>query len=60
VEATKAVPTGHVILGASFERQGDTMPATGTLSLFIGDENVGEAAITTQPGNFSPSSKPSP
>ena len=29
------------------------MPATGTLSLFIGDEKVGEGRIMTQPGNFS-------
>jgi hypothetical protein len=29
------------------------MPATGTLSLFIDDEKVGEGDIMTQPGNFS-------
>jgi arylsulfatase len=29
------------------------MPATGTLSLFIDDEKVGEGRIMTQPGNFS-------
>ena len=29
------------------------MPTTGTLSLFIGDEKVGEGTIMTQPGNFS-------
>jgi arylsulfatase len=29
------------------------MPTTGTLSLFIDDEKVGEGTITTQPGNFS-------
>ena len=29
------------------------MPATGTLSLFIDDEKVGEGQIVTQPGNFS-------
>jgi hypothetical protein len=53
IESTKEIPTGRVILGASFVRQGDTMPATGTLSLFIDDEKVGEGRITTQPGNFS-------
>jgi hypothetical protein len=53
IESTKEIPTGRVILGASFVRQGDTMPATGTLSLFIDDEKVGEGEITTQPGNFS-------
>jgi len=34
-------------------REGDSMPATGTLSLFIDDEKVGEGDIMTQPGNFS-------
>ena len=29
------------------------MPTTGTLSLFIDDEKVGEGQIMTQPGNFS-------
>ena len=29
------------------------MPTTGTLSLYIGDEKVGEGEIMTQPGNFS-------
>ena len=29
------------------------MPTTGTLSLFIDDEKVGEGKIMTQPGNFS-------
>ena len=42
-----------MILGASFVREGDAMPATGALSLFIDDEKVGEGVITTQPGNFS-------
>ena len=42
-----------VILGASFVREGDAMPTTGTLSLFIDDEKVGEGQIMTQPGNFS-------
>jgi arylsulfatase A-like enzyme len=53
IESTKKIPTGRVILGASFVRDGNTMPATGTLSLFIDDEKVGESEITTQPGNFS-------
>jgi arylsulfatase len=53
VESTNEIPTGKVILGASFAREGDTMPATGTLSLFIDDEKVGEGRIMTQPGNFS-------
>jgi arylsulfatase len=53
VESTKEIPTGKVILGASFAREGAGMPATGTLSLFVDDEKVGEGRITTQPGNFS-------
>jgi arylsulfatase len=53
VESTREIPTGKVILGASFVREGDSMPATGTLSLFIDDEKVGEGTIMTQPGNFS-------
>jgi arylsulfatase len=53
VESKKEVPTGEVILGASFMREGDGMPTTGTLALFIDDEKVGEGTIMTQPGNFS-------
>jgi arylsulfatase len=53
VEGTKEIPTGKTILGASFVREGDSMPTTGTLSLFVGDEKVGEGRIMTQPGNFS-------
>jgi arylsulfatase A-like enzyme len=53
IESDKTIPTGEVILGASFVREGDGMPATGTLSLFIDDQKVGEGRIMTQPGNFS-------
>jgi len=53
VESTKEIPTGKVLLGASFVREGESMPTTGTLSLFIDDELVGEGRIMTQPGNFS-------
>jgi arylsulfatase A-like enzyme len=53
VESSKEISTGNRILGASFDREGDTMPTTGTLSLFIDDEKVGEGRITTQPGTFS-------
>jgi hypothetical protein len=53
IESSKEIPTGSVILGASFVREGDSMPTTGTLSLFIDDEKVGEGKIMTQPGNFS-------
>jgi arylsulfatase A-like enzyme len=53
VESSDEIPTGKVIFGASFAREGDSMPATGTLSLFIDDKKVGEGTIQTQPGNFS-------
>jgi arylsulfatase A-like enzyme len=53
IESTKDIPTGKVILSAAFQREGDSMPTTGTLSLYINDEKVGEGPIMTQPGNFS-------
>ena len=53
VESSKQIPTGERILGATFVREADSMPATGTLSLFVDDEKVGEGKIMTQPGNFS-------
>ncbi len=53
VESTKEIPTGEVVLAARFEKEGDEMPTTGTLSLYIDDEKVGEGRIITQPGNFS-------
>ncbi|TCC48967.1 arylsulfatase [Kribbella capetownensis] len=54
VVGTKDIPTGeNLILSASFEKQGmDPDAATGTLSLFHGDEKVGEAQIKTQLGAF--------
>jgi arylsulfatase len=53
VESTTEVPTGGVVLAATFEREGDGMPTSGTLSLYVNDEKVGEGHIMTQPGNFS-------
>jgi arylsulfatase len=53
VESTREIPTGTVIFGASFVREGDSMPTTGSLSLFVDDELVGQGTIMTQPGNFS-------
>ena len=44
---------GHHVFSASFEREGDGMPAEGTLTLHIGDDQVGEGRIRTQPGKFS-------
>jgi hypothetical protein len=53
IESTRAIPTGKVLLSAAFVKDGDGMPTTGTLSLFVDDEKVGEGRIMTQPGNFS-------
>jgi arylsulfatase len=53
IESTKQIPTGKVILGASFVREGNGIPVKGALSLFIDGEKVGEGPIMTQPGNFS-------
>jgi arylsulfatase A-like enzyme len=53
IESTKEIPIGRVVLSAAFEKAGDAIPTTGTLSLFIDDEKVGEGQIMTQPGNFS-------
>ncbi len=52
VESTETIPTGHVVLSASFERHGDTIPAEGTLSLHIREQKVGEGTIKTQLGKF--------
>jgi Sulfatase len=52
VVSDETVPSGHVVFSASFERQGDTMPTQGTLSLYIRDQKVGQATIRTQPGKF--------
>jgi arylsulfatase A-like enzyme len=53
VESAEPVPTGHVILSASFDREGDSMPAEGTLTLHIRDQEAGRGRIKTQPGKFS-------
>lgn len=53
VESTKTVPTGDCRLSARFEKEGDSTPTTGTLTLYINDEAVGSAKIQTQPGKFS-------
>ena len=52
---TEDVPLGEkVILSASFEKTGEAAPgtATGTLSLYHGDVQVGQGTIKTQPGKF--------
>ena len=52
VVSEEKIPTGHVVLSCSFEREGDGLPAQGTLSLYIRDHNAGAATIRTQPGKF--------
>ena len=52
IESDVPVPTGHVVLSASFERQNDALPTQGTLSLYVRDQKVGEGPIVTQPGKF--------
>ena len=56
VTAAQEVPTGeNVILSASFVKDGEDPPgtATGTLTLYHGDQKVGQGRIKTQPGKFS-------
>jgi arylsulfatase A-like enzyme len=53
VESSKPIRTGDHVLTASFRKEGDAMPTSGTLSLYIDDEKVAEAQIKTQPGKFS-------
>ena len=56
VDGTEEVPVGEdLILSASFDKDGEDPPgvATGILSLYHGDRNVGEGRIKTQPGMFS-------
>ncbi|MFI6827529.1 arylsulfatase [Kribbella sp. NPDC050241] len=52
VESDETIPTGHVVVSASFEREGKSMPTEGALSLYIRDRKVGEGRIRTQPGKF--------
>ena len=56
VVATEDLPTGeNLILSASFDKDGQEAPgvATGIVSLYYGDHQVGEGRIKTQPGKFS-------
>ncbi|HEY1509293.1 MAG TPA: arylsulfatase [Solirubrobacteraceae bacterium] len=55
VVADADVPVGEkLILSASFDKDGEDPPgvSTGMLSLYHGDEKVGEGRIRTQPGKF--------
>jgi arylsulfatase len=53
IESTGLLPAGHVVVSASFERDGDSMPAEGTLTLRAGEREIGRGRIKTQPGKFS-------
>ena len=56
IDGTVDLPTGEdLILSASFDKDGEDPPgvATGILSLYHGDQKVGEGRIKTQPGFFS-------
>src|SRR4051812_37449689 len=56
IVAGEDLPTGEgLILSAAFEKDGEDPPgvATGILSLYHGDNKVGEERIRTQPGKFS-------
>lgn len=48
------VPTGDVILGVLFDEEGNNEQhiATGTATLAINDQPVGQRAIKAQPGKF--------
>ena len=56
IVADSELPTGEqLILSAAFDKDGEdpTPVAVGTLSLYYGDEKVGEGRIRLQPGKFS-------
>lgn len=53
VESSEELPTGHVVVSATFDKRPDSMPAEGTLTLHVGTTEVGAATIKTQPGKFS-------
>jgi Sulfatase len=53
IESTQTIPTGHVVFSASFAREGDAIPAEGTLTPHFGDRPVGQGRVKTQPGKFS-------
>jgi arylsulfatase len=52
IESDEPVPTGHVILSATFEKENDGLPSQGTLTLHIRDQEVASGTIMTQPGKF--------
>ena len=57
IVATEELPIGdNLILSAAFEKDGEDPPGvcTGILSLYHGEQKVGEAKIKTQPGDLRP------
>ncbi|HEU0027200.1 MAG TPA: arylsulfatase [Ktedonobacterales bacterium] len=55
IVADTDLPVGkNLILSASFDKDGEEGPgvATGILSLYVGDQKIGEGRIKTQPGLF--------
>ncbi len=55
IAAEEELPTGeNLIVSASFEKDGEDSPgtATGMLSIYHGEEKVGEQRIKTQPGSY--------
>jgi arylsulfatase len=53
IESAEPVPLGHVVLSATFEKEGESLPTEGTLTLHVNDKAVGQGRIKTQPGKFS-------
>jgi arylsulfatase len=56
IVADQEIPVGEkIILSASFSKDGEDPPGTahGIVSLYHGDQKVGEGRIKTQPGKFS-------
>jgi arylsulfatase len=52
VKSDEPLPTGHVVVSASFERQNASLPTEGMLTLHIREDEVGRGTILTQPGKF--------
>jgi hypothetical protein len=59
IESTEPISAGHQIFSATFEREGDTIPAEGTLTLHIGTATVGEGRIKTGPRGTPWTTRPS-
>ena len=51
VESTQPISTGHAVFSASFAREGDSMPAEGTLTLHVGESKVGEGRLRPSPAS---------